>query len=149
MESRWKVDDIWNKNQGYDRFYKRQKDGILRHNQFVSVDISSFYVTKFPKSIESSAMWHACACFGKVVDVFISPKKSQIGKHFAFCGFSGICNLDHMVKKLCDVWFGYFKLFSSIFRIFKTIASLSHNAVKSKVEKQQVPVNCYASVVRV
>lgn len=50
-----------------------------------------------------------------------------------------------MVKQLCDTWFGYHKFFASIPRFSRKNTS---SQVPSKLEKQEVHVNSYASQVR-
>lgn len=85
-----------------------------RDHHLVRSGIHSFYVTKFQETILPSDMWRACSQLGKVVDVFISNKKSRMRKRIRFVRFSGIQNVDHMIKKLCDVWFGYHKMFDSV-----------------------------------
>lgn len=48
-------------------------------------------------------MWHAGSRLGRVIDVFISGKKSRMGKRFRFVRFTEVHNSDRMIKKLCDV----------------------------------------------
>ncbi|KAL7616079.1 hypothetical protein Lser_V15G03813 [Lactuca serriola] len=55
-------------------------------------------------------------------------------------------DLNHnMVNQLCDTWFGYHKFFASIPRFSRKNTS---SQVPSKLEKQEVHVNSYASEVR-
>lgn len=59
-----------------------------------------------------------------------------MGKHFGFITFSGVCNNDHMVKYLREVWFGYQMLFASVPRFSKNYTTLSCSyVVPSKVER--------------
>lgn len=45
-------------------------------NQKASKNVSSFYVTKFLEYVTNCDLWRMCNRLGKVVDVFISNKKS-------------------------------------------------------------------------
>lgn len=68
--------------------------------------------------------------------MLILHKMSRMRRHFGFSRLSGVRSNGHMVKQLCEVWFGYHKLVSSIQRFSKNGASFSHNQmVPSKVEK--------------
>ena len=87
--------------------------GSLQSRFFhVSLDVSSFYITNFLESVQVSDMWRVCACLGKVMDMFISKKLSCMGKYFGFIRFSSVCNMDHMIKQLCYVSYGFHKLFA-------------------------------------
>lgn len=67
-------------------------------NYHVSPNATSFYVTNFLDYIISSNLWRACNRIGKVVDVFISNNRSQLGKCFGFVRFLGECNNELMIK---------------------------------------------------
>lgn len=66
-----------------------------------------------------------------------------MGKWIGFVTFSGICDVDLMIKKLSDVWYGFYKIFASVPRVVKK-EKLS-STIPSKIEKQD---NTYASVLR-
>lgn len=96
-----------------------------------------------------SELWHVCDHIRNVVDVFISNKKSCLGKHFGLIRFFGVRNIDVMIKNLGEVWFGYHNLFASITRFPKSKNSAPRfRSVSSKVEKHDIPLNSYVSVVR-
>ncbi|KAL7615626.1 hypothetical protein Lser_V15G03823 [Lactuca serriola] len=59
--------------------------------------------------------------------------------------FPYINNVENMVNQLCDTWFGYHKFFASIPWFSRKNTS---SQVPSKLEKQEVHVNSYASEVR-
>lgn len=118
-------------------------------NYHVSPNATSFYVTNFLDYIISSNLWRACNRIGKVVDVFISNNRSQLGKCFGFVRFSGECNNELMIKQLCDIWFGYHKVFAAIPRTPRLIKSApSSQQVPPIFEKQHFPDNSYASIVK-
>lgn len=71
-----------------------------------------------------------------------------MGKRIGFVRFSRIHNVDQMIKHLCDVWFGYHKMFASISHLWKTDTFVSTHVVRSKVEKQENHLNLYASVLK-
>lgn len=53
-----------------------------------------------------------------------------MGKMFVFVRFWGNCNVDRMVKKLCDVWFDFHKLYASVPK------DSSLHKIPSKIEKK-------------
>lgn len=67
-------------------------------------------------------------------------------KRFGFVRFTGVHNCDLMIKKLCDIWFGFHKLFASLPHNRKN--DLPKHMVPSLVEKHGSLNNSYASVVR-
>lgn len=114
---RSKPDDSWVKNHNYagNHNFRGYQNHLSREgNRFSSKDITSFYVTNFPKYVLMCDLWRACNQIGKVIDVFISSKKSRIGKCFGFIRFVGITNIDKMIKNLCEVWFCNQKTFASL-----------------------------------
>lgn len=46
----------------------------------ISPEISIIYVTNFPESVLSIHLWRVCGRLDKIVDVFISKKRSRMGK---------------------------------------------------------------------
>lgn len=98
-------------------------------------------------------LWRVCGRIGKVIDIFIYNKRSHLGKRFGFVWFSGVTN-DAIIKQLCDIWFGYHKLFTSLPKLMKSEnlkleSPMSHSrGVSSKAEKIISPDNSYASVVK-
>lgn len=78
-----------------------------------------------------------CDQLSKVVDVFFSKKLSRIDKRFGFVHFSGVRDDDVMVKQLCDIWFGYHKIYASLFRLFFQNGHVSSlPPIPSKAEKR-------------
>ncbi|CAI9301814.1 unnamed protein product [Lactuca saligna] len=49
-----------------------------------------------------------------MVDLFISNKKSRLGKRFVFIRFADVNDPDRMIRDLCGIWFGYHKLFAAV-----------------------------------
>ena len=87
MELRWRPVDAWNKNRSdmdktryYNSYYKGQRQGLTGRNHHVSSNVTSFFVTNVLDSVLLNDLWHACDRIGKFVDVFISNKKSRMGK---------------------------------------------------------------------
>ena len=101
---------------------------------------------------------------GCVIDVYISPHLSKLGKRFGFVRFVDIKNDQEILQQLNDTWFGYYKLFASVPRFpkqphkprvvqaAKPIPNMQNmkptlNTLKSTVEKRNDAGNSYASVV--
>ncbi|CAI9294632.1 unnamed protein product [Lactuca saligna] len=65
-------------------------------------EISSFFITNFPDSVQVVDLWRVCGRLGKMVDAFISTKLSRMGRRFGFVRFSNVRNEDRMIKCLCE-----------------------------------------------
>ncbi|CAI9299312.1 unnamed protein product [Lactuca saligna] len=70
-----------------------------------------------------------------------------MGKRFGFVRFSGNVNIDHMIKNLCEVWFGYHKLFASVPHIHKKEFNFHKEPPKVEKKRENFSVS-YANVVR-
>lgn len=96
-----------------------------------------------------SDLWRICVRLGKVVDVFISNKKSRMGKRLELIRFVDVKDYDVMIRNLCDIWFGYHKLFAPTPRFSKTGDPPQHSQkFESNVDKIARPSASYASVVK-
>nr|GEV03760.1 RNA-directed DNA polymerase, eukaryota [Tanacetum cinerariifolium] len=75
---------------------------------------TSFYVTNFRDSIDSRGLWNICTSYGRLVDAFITTKRSKEGKRFGFIRFIGVNNASSLVRSLPNIWIGNFHLYVSI-----------------------------------
>lgn len=81
-----------------------------------------------------------------MVHVFLSNRKSRLGKIFGFVCFTDISYVDLMINNLCDVWFGFYKMFASVPQVDRKYTS--QHKIASQVEKQENSPCSYANVVR-
>ncbi|KAL4574379.1 hypothetical protein LXL04_021208 [Taraxacum kok-saghyz] len=95
-----------------------QRGGVGNSNQ-VSDHARSFYFTNFPLSITVNDVWRVCSRLGRVVDVYISPYLSKLGKRFGFVRYVDVPDDQKIVAQMNDIWFGYYKLFASLPRYSK------------------------------
>ena len=135
----------------------RVHDGRLDvKGNVLNSDISSFYITNFPESVQADDLWWVCGRLGNMVEAFISKKLSRMGKQFGFVRFSNVRSFDQMINCLCEVWFRTYKMFASSPRFKKKEDT---NRLKKKIElkisqnpvyNSQVlsPLNSYASIVK-
>ncbi|KAL4586055.1 hypothetical protein LXL04_010686 [Taraxacum kok-saghyz] len=145
------------------REHKLYLEGLFTYEGYrrslkVSVVPISFFITNFPKSILSNDIWRVSSHMGHVVDVYISPHLSRMGKRFGFVRFVEVRDEQVVLQQLNDTWFGFYKLFASTPRFSKgnyNQKSTMHvktktqiPTVKSKVERRHVGGNSYASIVR-
>ncbi|KAL4563688.1 hypothetical protein LXL04_027733 [Taraxacum kok-saghyz] len=160
MVSRGKADDRWTRV----TYRKQKKDdrngfqrGGSRPKHHVSEKSRSFFFTNFPQSIVANDVWRVCSRMGHVVDVYISPHLSKMGKRFGFVRFVDVKGDQLIVDQLNEVWFGYYKLFASIPRYPKDTVKKNRTThetqmpstmhkVKSTVEKINHKGTSYASV---
>ncbi|CAI9283438.1 unnamed protein product [Lactuca saligna] len=92
---------------------------------------------------------------GNMVDAFISTKLSKRGKRFGFVRFSNVRSEDRMIKCLCEVWFGTYKMFASSPQFKKEDINPLQKKIDLKssgkiVHNSQVSssLNSYASIVK-
>ncbi|GKA01759.1 RNA-directed DNA polymerase, eukaryota, nucleotide-binding alpha-beta plait domain protein [Tanacetum coccineum] len=100
----------------------------------------SVFIMNFPNHTQPSDLWKLCARHGKVMDVFIAPKKSKLGKNFAFVRFIRISSFDILVENLCNIWIGSYKLFAGSPRFPRKAAGNQFTDMVDKV-KRHVPRN--------
>ncbi|GJZ82083.1 RNA-directed DNA polymerase, eukaryota [Tanacetum coccineum] len=79
----------------------------------------SVFVTNFLDDYCARDLWNVCVAYGKVIDVYISVKKSKAGKRFAFVRFLKVDNLDRLIDNLCTIWIGRVRLHANAFRFQK------------------------------
>lgn len=154
---RWRPESSSSKNRNYHSNNningQRSHHYYISHNgnQLSGKDTTSFYVTNFPETMMFSDLWRVCNRIRKVVGVFISKSKSRLGKRFGFIRFVGVKDSDAMIKTLCGVWFGYYKLFASTprFSISEKVGKPSTTgSLFNTLDKNLSQPNSYANVVR-
>ncbi|PWA78585.1 hypothetical protein CTI12_AA213450 [Artemisia annua] len=91
---------------------------------------SSFFITNFPNTLDSKALWTWCMRHGKVVDVYIAKKLSKFGKRFGFIRFMGIKDENEFASKLSQQWIGSHHLYVSVARFKRPIANNREKPVK-------------------
>ncbi|KAL4575099.1 hypothetical protein LXL04_021940 [Taraxacum kok-saghyz] len=70
----------------------------------------TFFFTNFPDKCNHGDLWRCFKNHGKIADVFIPKKKSEVGRRFGFARFLNVEDRDQMVAKLNSIWLGSFKL---------------------------------------
>ncbi|KAL4574367.1 hypothetical protein LXL04_021196 [Taraxacum kok-saghyz] len=147
-------------------YRKRKKQGEFRKstgsNTRSSRVSNSFFITNFPNSIKPNDIWRVCSHIGHVVDVYISPHLTRVGKRFGFVRFAEVENVQHILGQLNEIWFGFFKLFAAVPRYPQGVQPVPQGAkpvprttkqpatkktMKSKIHKPGESFS-YANVVR-
>ncbi|KAL4564872.1 hypothetical protein LXL04_028947 [Taraxacum kok-saghyz] len=116
----WKF--VKRKNYGAGRRWESRglddRMGNKRRFNGVHADVSrvpvSFFVTNLPKNIQPGELWKRCAKIGSVVDVFISPKLSKMGRRFGFVRFIRVTVKKEVEKKLYEIWIESYHLFAAL-----------------------------------
>ncbi|GJV14199.1 RNA-directed DNA polymerase, eukaryota, reverse transcriptase zinc-binding domain protein [Tanacetum coccineum] len=70
----------------------------------------------FPNSLDAKNLWKEFQSFGRIVDAFITNKRSKQGKHFGFVRFLGVHNEEVFAKSLFNVWIGNYHVFVAVAR---------------------------------
>lgn len=71
------------------------------------------------------------------MDVYIARKMSKLGRRFAFVRFIKVCNVDSLISRMNDAWYGTYHLFVSVSRFER----------KTNVEEKRKPdVHVHANV---
>ncbi|KAL4591522.1 hypothetical protein LXL04_004490 [Taraxacum kok-saghyz] len=125
---------------------------------------TSLFITNFLHSIKPNDIWTVASRMGHVVDVYISPHLSRVGKRFGFVRFVEVSDIQRIIAMLNDTWFGFYKLFAAVPRypqetkhdpkpkqqqpfMHATQQPPNVHAMKSKIYKPAESFT-YASVVR-
>ncbi|KAL4560730.1 hypothetical protein LXL04_032884 [Taraxacum kok-saghyz] len=90
---------------------KTRTGGVHADVQRIAV---SFFVANLPKNIQSADLWTRCAKIGIVVDVFIAPNLSKMGRRYGFVRFVRITDKKEIERKLCEIWMGSYLLFTAL-----------------------------------
>nr|GEX01005.1 RNA-directed DNA polymerase, eukaryota, reverse transcriptase zinc-binding domain protein [Tanacetum cinerariifolium] len=97
----------------------KQDSSIPIRNQFykkVEKIASSFYITNFPDYVDAKRLWVECQSYGRIVDAFITYKRSKAGKRFGFVRFLGVKNEEQLARSLASIWIGSYHLFAYVAR---------------------------------
>nr|GEU29724.1 RNA-directed DNA polymerase, eukaryota [Tanacetum cinerariifolium] len=57
-----------------------------------------------------------CQVYGRVIDAFIPNRRSKAGNKFGFVRFIHIKDIDRLVRNLCTIWVGRFRLHANVAR---------------------------------
>lgn len=88
--------------------------GLDSNNDAVNKILVSFYVTNLSSYLQPIELWKQCEKIETVVDVYIALKRSRLGRRFGFVRFIEVKNNQELEKKLCEIWFGNYHVFSSL-----------------------------------
>ncbi|GLT36946.1 hypothetical protein SLA2020_112910 [Shorea laevis] len=98
-----RVDSSFHRRQGF----RRRIPGFS--NQLLG-QVQTFFVYNFLEKLTAKSFWFWFQRYGKVVDVFVPNKRDKWGNRFGFVRMVGVQNESQMVKKLNEIWFGWYKL---------------------------------------
>ncbi|KAL4569159.1 hypothetical protein LXL04_024790 [Taraxacum kok-saghyz] len=155
MGTRENYRDAW-KEVTYRKWKNQGEHRSSAGNNIRSSRVSnSFFITNFPQSIKPNDIWRVCSRMGHVVDVYISPHLTQVGKRFGFVRFVEVENVQRILGQLNDTWFGFYKLFAAVPRYPQGSKPVPKNTqqpapvqvMKSKIHKPGESFS-YANVVR-
>ncbi|GKA62579.1 RNA-directed DNA polymerase, eukaryota [Tanacetum coccineum] len=95
------------------REHGKHKD--LRFEELCNVSVT-VYVSNFPATVGSLALWKLCDRHRSVADVYIAQKLSKSGHHFAFVQFVKIPDSKLLLEDLNKIWIISYHLFASMAR---------------------------------
>ncbi|GKD37998.1 RNA-directed DNA polymerase, eukaryota, partial [Tanacetum coccineum] len=64
---------------------------------------TSFYVSKFPDSLDARGLWNVCTPYGRLVDAFIANKRLKAGKRFGFMRYLGVTDVTDIARSLFNI----------------------------------------------
>ncbi|KAK9078284.1 hypothetical protein SSX86_002341 [Deinandra increscens subsp. villosa] len=73
-------------------------------------EIVSYYIYNLPSDCRKEWIWDACKSMGRVVDFYISRRRSRVGDVFGFIKFEDVGDIWSLEKKLCNVKIGNLKI---------------------------------------
>nr|GEZ33396.1 RNA-directed DNA polymerase, eukaryota, reverse transcriptase zinc-binding domain protein [Tanacetum cinerariifolium] len=68
------------------------------------------------RKTNAKELWRFGNQYGNVIDAFIRDRRSKIGKRFGFIRFIKVADVDRLIKNLCTIWIGKFKLHANFTR---------------------------------
>ncbi|GJU50919.1 RNA-directed DNA polymerase, eukaryota [Tanacetum coccineum] len=97
---------------------------------------TSIFFTNFPDEFFSRDLCRVCKEYRKVIDVYIPNRRSKSGNRFGFVRFIKADDIDCLVKNLCMIWVGRFRLQANVVRFQRTSLNNTRNQFENKVEKK-------------
>lgn len=76
----------------------------------------SYYFSNFPENWDERALWNMFVKWGKVVDIYVSKKKSKTGQPFGFVRFVEVTDIGRLENVLDQIWITLFKLMVNLAR---------------------------------
>ena len=86
---------------------------------------TSIYITNFPQDWNETVIWKQCQEFGRVVDVYLSPRLSKAGKKFAFVRFLRVSNISRLVSDMSSKWYGSYHMYACVAQFLGRMLLLS------------------------
>ncbi|GJS02774.1 reverse transcriptase domain-containing protein [Tanacetum coccineum] len=112
---------------GDSRSFKSKEDLTQRISK-------SVFVTNFSDHLSARDLWNVCTAYGKVINVYIPLKKSKAGKKSAFVRFMKVDNLDRIIKNLCTIWIGRYRLHANPVRFQKEPMVTNFQSKKDNID---------------
>ncbi|KAK9062792.1 hypothetical protein SSX86_019982 [Deinandra increscens subsp. villosa] len=75
---------------------------------------NTIFVTNFPPDVTKKGIYDRLGKIGKVVDVYIPGRVSEVGKRFAFVRFAKSLDISDLIYKIRNTWIGSFRLFADV-----------------------------------
>ena len=104
------------------------KNNTNPNRKAIEAVATSIYITNFPQDWNETVIWKQCQEFGRVVDVYLSPRLSKAGKKFAFVRFLRVSNISRLVSDMSSKWYGSYHMYACVARFARKNA-----IVESKV----------------
>ncbi|GJV89391.1 nucleotide-binding alpha-beta plait domain-containing protein [Tanacetum coccineum] len=97
---------------------------------------TSIFITNFPDQFSACDLWRVCGDYGNVIDSYIPNRRSKAGNKFGFVRFIKIDDIDRLLKNLCTIWVGCFRLHANVVRFQRTPMKNVTNQFVKNVEKK-------------
>ncbi|GJV89390.1 nucleotide-binding alpha-beta plait domain-containing protein [Tanacetum coccineum] len=97
---------------------------------------TSIFITNFPDQFSARDLWRVCRDYGNVIDSYIPNRRSKAGNKFGFVLFIKIDDIDRLLKNLCTIWVGHFRLHANVVRFQRTLMKNVTNQFVKNVEKK-------------
>ncbi|KAK9063023.1 hypothetical protein SSX86_016893 [Deinandra increscens subsp. villosa] len=73
---------------------------------------TSVFITNFPPDTSTQELWKYYDQWGRVSDVYISSRRTKLGRKFGFVRFVGVKDIKKLIINLRTIWIGSYHVFA-------------------------------------
>ncbi|KAK9063756.1 hypothetical protein SSX86_017628 [Deinandra increscens subsp. villosa] len=101
---------------------------------------TSIFITNFPPNSSVHEIWKHVERWGKIADVYISPRLTKSGRKFGFVRFVGITDVRRLIMDLRTVWIGSYHLFADLVKDTDQAHTVKHIDPPKYVSQTNKPI---------
>jgi hypothetical protein len=79
-------------------------------------NITTFFISNFPEDVTTDDLWATFSNYWRVGEVYVPSRRDKFNRRFGFARFVEVEDVDWLLEKLEDTWFGLYKLRANLSR---------------------------------